>query len=224
MNNNFRTLVSAIMVKVNSLYYKNRTHWTEMVEMNATFDGDLTGREYYDAGNGFLLVKMSDDVLSEEDLIGSTMVMVINMGEGESVTETVITSEIIMKEPIDSNNYMIGVIHPTYQFPCVMIVHGDVSAAMGMAMPQGTYYAYMPDTGAEHFYTQSLSCISGVQEVVHKIDEKYLPDVGLKKNEVQTMIDDAVENDVQVMINDTVKNDVKDMIDDAIKGAIGGSY
>ena len=63
----------------------NRTHWSEMVESDNTFNGDLTGRDTIQVDEGMYLVKMSDAVFSVDDLIGHTLTL-YNRGENPEMT------------------------------------------------------------------------------------------------------------------------------------------
>ena len=59
----------------------NRTHWTGTEKVENTFDGNLDGREYVSIGNGYCFVKMSERILTTDDLVGSTCV-IRNVEEG----------------------------------------------------------------------------------------------------------------------------------------------
>jgi hypothetical protein len=201
-------------------YVENRTHWIEMTEGVSAFDGDLTGKEYFEAGDGVVLIKMSDTSMTNEDLLGSTVIIKHNVPElgatGDVTLEYVITEDNILIQKLDDSNYLLMVSNDM-DIPSLYIVHGDLSS-VGVPIQEGTYFLTLLEGLPEgcYFYTHSLSCLNGMKEVVHKIDEKYLPEVGLKADEVSTMIDEAITTQVSTMIDEAIKK--------SIIGAIGGNY
>lgn len=191
----------------------DKPFYSELVEGAPEFNGDLTDKEYIDVGDGILTVKMSDTPLTMEQLLGSTVVVKLNGSDfgvdEDTIVEFVATEENIMMQQLDESSYMLGIIYND-MIPVVYVVSGDLSS-MGVPLTDGVYFIYA-QMDTQYIYAQSLSCLNGMQEVVHKIDEKYLPEVGLKADEVATMIDETVPT----MIDEAVAK--------AITGAIGGSY
>jgi hypothetical protein len=192
----------------------DKPFYSEMVEGTAEFDGDLTGKECVDYGNGISMVKITENTVTLEQLVGSTVVVKAPDGYDDVVFE--ITEDMIEVQTVTETTGMMIVVAD--ELPLMFVAYGDVAAA-GAPFSDGTYFMYQPIDGSDA-YTRSLSCLSGMQEKVHKIDAKYLPAVGLKAEEV----DEAIVNKVPTMIDDAIAAQVPALIDDAIAGAIGGSY
>lgn len=74
-------------------YVQNRTHWVEIIEGNAEFDGNLTGREFIQAADDLYFVKMSSTFLTEQELIGRT----IKMYTPDEIQEMVIEESFLSK-------------------------------------------------------------------------------------------------------------------------------
>jgi hypothetical protein len=187
--------IKALLRKVDNKTYddlKNKPFGSEFVEGAASFDGNLTGKKYYEMDEGMTLVKISDTPITKEKLIGSTMVvkgMDAIDPEIPNELEMTIAEDMVMQESVNDTSYMLGVV--CGEVPAVFAFHGDCSA-MGMP-PEGTYFIYgVFDPEAPPIYVHSLSCLNGVREVITKIDAKYLPEVGLKADEVASMINEAI--------------------------------
>lgn len=197
---------------------QDKPFYSEITEGVVEFDGDLTGREWYDMGGGGILIKASDTPLTMEELLGSTVIVKHNIKDfgaiGDTAVEIIATEENTVKEEISESAYAISMFSE-FDVPAMHVIVGDLSS-VGLTAPEGTYFVYMT-MNEEYFYTQSISCLSGMQEKVHKIDKKYLPEVGLKADKVKAMIDEAMEATIS-------EEAVSEMINNAIGAAIGGSY
>ena len=155
--------------------------YIEVKEGAAEFDGIFEGREYIDLGGEIILVKISDDVFTEEDLIGSELTFTtnVNLNNGNVVDEYsdtfTVLQDSVMKQNITENDYLIGVMHMDLGIPMLYIIVGDTSP-MGIVIPQGTYYPYLYLDEDIYVYTRSVSCISGLIETVNRINPKFLPE------------------------------------------------
>lgn len=191
--------IKSLMRKIDNKSYdelKNKPFGSEFVEGVLEYDGDISTVKWTDMNN-VLLIKMSDVPLTKGELIGSTIVIkhnVLDLGAtGNSVIKFVVTEEHVMEESVDESVYILGVMSEA-QMPAILVAHGDMSY-VGFPIAEGTYFVQIPEEEIGegcYFYTHSLSCLNGIKEVITKIDEKYLPEVGLKEDEVKAMIDEAI--------------------------------
>lgn len=142
----------------------NRTHYTEP-GIDPTFDGNLDGREYFTMNYGvagIYYVKVSDRVLTREDLIGETIV-----GEASGQTMDTVITENDLHDPGITGAIAIladGV-------PALISNSQEFTAGNGETVPVGTWFGYLPDG----FCVKSISCLTA-EETVHKLDPKFLPD------------------------------------------------
>lgn len=143
----------------------NRTHWTETVEADTTFDRDITGRDTVMIDDGTYLVKMSDQILTAEDLYGHTVTVYMS---GEDPNE--MTLELTEDNVTDMNPNGVPAVVANEVLFCVQ---SDFSMG-GISMKAGVYFLCMYMDGVPAAYVKSTSCLDGVKEVVHKLDNKYL--------------------------------------------------
>ena len=131
--------------------------------INPYFDGDITGRETVQVGDGVRLVKMSDSVISEADCIGAELIVDLD-GEQQTIP---VTEDIIfdLAEMIGVSGFCISEL-----FVTVVTEPGSIS---GIAFDKGTYYLYSVSNDMAG-YTKYFSALSGT--VVKKMDPKYLPE------------------------------------------------
>ena len=143
----------------------NRTHWTETVEADTTFDGDITGRDTIMLDTGTYLVKMSDQILTAEDLYGHTVTVYMS---GEDPNEMAL--ELTEDNVTDMNPNGVPAVVANEVLFCVQ---SDFSVD-GISMKAGVYFLCMYMDGVPAAYVKSTSCLAGTKEVVHKLDNKYL--------------------------------------------------
>lgn len=162
-------------------YIENRTHWIGTAEAPLTFDEDMTGKEVVEMGTGYYLVKMSDTPKTAEELIGSTLIIKQTPTEQNDysgpVFELVIDETVIFPtydSDVGSIIAVVNVYSSGSETPYIFSVQGDISET-GFSLSEGVYFVYIRGDNA-YIYTHSLSCLTGPQEVVHKLDKKYLPD------------------------------------------------
>ena len=146
-------------------YIKGRTHWVETVEGVIEFNGDLTDREYLPFNETTFGVKVSDKVLTESDLIGSTLCL--SSGGG-----IVVTADMVMHDNGSVGVVLMGV-------PFVATVPDEWNG-----FSKGTYFVYYTEKiytddenyYVEEMYTRSISCLTWENTIVKTIDEKFIPD------------------------------------------------
>lgn len=142
--------------------------YAENVIVDPTFNGDITGREIVQIEEGGYLVKMSPQYVSVSDLVGATAT-ISSAGEEQVMP---FTEELVIDMTpvfgVSGAAVMLG-----ESAPLIVSIPSDATA-MGITLTAGTWSTYVP--GSE-FFVKSLSClVSGEQEVVHRLDPKYLPD------------------------------------------------
>lgn len=154
----------------------------EVTESVIEWDGNSTGKEILDIGIDSVLVKISDDVLTVDELIGSTVV--IN-------TEGTESSISIDQEAAQALQMMDGVLAVMWNgSPIIFIVTADGDYS-GLLMKKGTYFCvveddyYNPPQILE--YVKSLSCLTGQVETIKKLDENYIPNTIARTTDIPTI-------------------------------------
>lgn len=66
-------------------YIKNRTHYIDKPSEVITFDGDTNGKDFIDLSDNNLIVKVSDNTYTVEELIGA--LVFTNVGDSARLTE-----------------------------------------------------------------------------------------------------------------------------------------
>ena len=130
--------------------------------LNLVFDGNLDGRETFAPGGDQIMVKLSDAVLTVDDLIGGT---VIYEGDGQE-TQIELTNENVVDMSAESGlpALMVG-------FDGVMVIYGDLSA-MGLPLTPGVWVAYAEDVIlVKSISNPNATIITGE---LKKIDNKYI--------------------------------------------------
>ena len=143
----------------------NRTHWIEKVEADYTFDGDITGRGTIMLDDGIYLVKMSDKILTADDLYGHTVTVFMKGEEPEEMT-----LELTADNVTDMNSEGVPIITGAEALWCVQT---DFTQS-GISMKAGVYFLCVCPDGTPQAYVISASCMSSTKDVVHKLDNKYL--------------------------------------------------
>lgn len=142
-------------------YIKNRPGGYEE-GFEITWDGDTTGKTVVDINEDARLIKVSDAILSQEDVIGGT----IDAGSARVFT---ISSEMIT--PLDGRNFALEMF--------VVIVADAPAMFAETELPEaGIYFTSAPSYGIN---VNSLSKL-----IVFQYDDKYIPDTIARKDEVYT--------------------------------------
>ena len=140
----------------------NRTHWYGLETVDHTFNGDMTGMTAITVENGFNFVKVSDAVLTADDLIGST----ITICEGGQVGTFEVPEEYI--QDLSSEGI------PAVALEEVAICVQEDFSLYGVSFTAGVYFLCIVEDGKSVAYVKHLSAIPAEQEIVHKLDNKYL--------------------------------------------------
>ena len=143
----------------------NRTHWIEKVEKDCSFDGNLDGREYVQADDEMYLVKMSDTVYEASDLIGHTVTAYMEGEDPDTMT---------MEITEDSIDDLTPEGLPFLMAQQMVWICREDTAVSGITIPKGTYFLCIQSEGVSRFYTISCSILPNVEEVIHKLDNRYL--------------------------------------------------
>lgn len=124
-------------------YIKNRPggYYQTVPGVDITWDGVIGDRPKAQPYEGMYLVKVSDEVLAAEQLIGATVTMV----EGSKNTSTV-----LLEDDVVSGDGFVGAFRQT-------IGSFSKTAVEGLSVPEtGTYFAYMEE-GGETTYISGLT-------------------------------------------------------------------
>ena len=159
---------------------------TEIVEGVITFDGDYSKYEYVDMGAGYL-VRVSDKVLTVDDLVGATIRIVqpsTSRFEDHILTEALIVPAEVLGIPsvYGAQVSVVGGID-------ILSLGGDLSSLASMGIPitkEGTYFSCVTDLD-EGWYVESVSCLTGQVETVKPLDEKYIPDTIARVEDIPTI-------------------------------------
>lgn len=145
-------------------YIKNRTHYIDKPSEVITFDGDTNGKDFIDLNDNELIVKVSDNTYTVEELIGGSMH--VNIGYGLRLTEELI-------EQING-----GLFIGTEDTLFALIVHNPDTFASSISEifdipPEtnwtiGTYFLYVP---SQSLWFSRLN----LPETAVRLDPKYLP-------------------------------------------------
>lgn len=158
-------------------YVKNRTHYEIPPKFDIRWDGDMTGKfalPLDDLGMpGIYLVKVSDLVLSADDIAGATQIYY----DG--------TEETIYSSSVDAESFP-----GAYKASYIASVYNQEILNSALGLPDGTitngmYFTSQPEYG---FY---IAGFVGVPTIV-KLDEKYLPDTYASKEYVDNLITGAI--------------------------------
>ena len=125
----------------------------------------MEGRTYLSIANGYTFVKITDQVLTEVDLIGSTVVLRTFSAPDEDAT-------IIITESMIQDGASEG-------YPALLVGEFIVSAyadfdIYGLHIEKGVYFLYYAEDGVPVGCVYSLSALPDEEDVVHKLDNKYL--------------------------------------------------
>lgn len=147
--------------------------YVDTAMVNVIFNGDMTGWETVDMGEGTYLIKASSQYVPVTSLVGSTVVCNFKGVQTVTITEEDISN---MTEELGVDSWQIfktiEVDSSTVTMPIACGL-SDNATSNGITLSAGVWFFY----GNEGYaYTKSLSCLNGEQEVVHKLDMKYLPD------------------------------------------------
>ena len=155
-------------------YIKNRPGGYEE-GFEITWDGDTTGRVSATAeGMPYVWYKVSDKILTLNQIVGSTLTMV---SKGESHQEVITSDQTAEYEFGISNNGLV-IIVATKQGIYTIDSYGT---SITFNIPEtGIYFGYMVDSGVT-MYLSSLSHF-----IVHPFDDKYIPDSIARKDEIYT--------------------------------------
>lgn len=160
----------------------NRTHYTETVMVEPTFDGDMTGREVIQFDSKSYIVKATPQVVDPNELIGATVAFNMGGTDGEmTITDALIADAMALGVPGTVVLYNAA----TY---LVLILPEDATVD-GVVVSAGTWFLCVPG----QIYVKSLSCLQPYEkEVVHKIGKKFI--VGTPHTLTDTSRPVAVQN------------------------------
>lgn len=146
-------------------YIKNRTHWVEVSDDTVFFDGNMVGKEYVFMEDDTYMVKVSNVILSKENLLGSTLTVCTPGGDPEEMTMELNETDIydMAAEGIPALTVK----------GMVICLQEDFSTA-GISATAGVYFVCVVIDGSTVAYVKHLSCVPRGGEIVHKLDNKFL--------------------------------------------------
>ena len=136
-------------------YVKNRTHYAEKAFEDIFWDGDTDGRDVGYLNDKNCFCKVSDQILTVEDLVGSKII-------NES------GKEIILKESdvVQATEDIIRI------YSSAAVVVSTPTTYMGVVFPSSGVYSSLNTSFSTPSYTSAFIA----KETVHTLDAKYLPD------------------------------------------------
>ena len=165
-------------------YIKNRPGGYE-TGFEITWDGDTTGRASATAeGAPYVWYKVSDKILTADDIIGATVTAVEN-GVSQSF---VVTSDMIIEQEY---GYVIG-----YSYIFIAAKTGDFN---GMHIPEpGVYFLNASADG----FSVNVSSLSTIIPI--PFDDKYIPDSIARKDKVYTKDEVYTKNEIYTNYSHTM--------------------
>lgn len=144
----------------------NRTHWSSTEAVDNTFDGNLEGRIYYVVDETLVFVKMYDEFLTAEELVGATVVIYENDSGTPEEGEVFISEDFV--DDLSSDGIPVLSIGEA-----IFSVQNDFSF-YGYSIEKGVYFACYTENSIPVAYVKLLSAIPDEQEVIHRLDNKYI--------------------------------------------------
>lgn len=167
----------------------------ELTEGIITFDGDYSKHEYVDVGDDCFCVRISDKVMSKDEVVGSTVRYVYL---GRTADYLLSESDVISFEESGMTGVEGFVANVLWERPNgtkfsangVISIGGDFTIVQSIGLPftkEGTYFMVRP----YEYYVESLSCLTGLVETTKILDEKYLPESVVLESELNSALSDA---------------------------------
>lgn len=159
-------------------YIKNKPFGVKQAFEPITWDGNIEGRDRIDLSaiaNGIYLIKVSDEILDYDMLLGSTLN--VSTLEGVVETKTLLENELMPKEMGEEVGFYIN---QDFEFiSCFDVDKANATVNGEFTLPStGIYFIANVDVTVDPnnaiVYVSSIS-----KEEVIKIDEKYIPDAEL---------------------------------------------
>ena len=203
---------SRILLNYDYYTYKNNK-WIKMIfaeentyKYDIVWNGDMTNHSTLESGDGVYFVKVSDEVIECDELIGA----VISITNSDGVTQTATTGYSLWIDDALYTGAIAMRIQGSPPTDIIMVVYNAEALAASLGIPTGIY------TNGIYFYYTADAYISRLTTKnfakIKKIDGKYL-DVDLTSY--------AKASDLTSYAK---ASEVESMIAEAISGAIGGSY
>lgn len=143
--------------------------YEEIIDINTTFDGNYKERDFIweDEEHGLYVIKISSEVPSVDELIGSTYICHVNGIDREYTIE---------ESNIWDLRDFLGV--PVYMLDRngnsrdIYFVEQDCTFG-SMSLSAGTWYTGV-DREGDYEYAKFLSCLQDKQKIVHKLNNKFI--------------------------------------------------
>lgn len=181
--------------------YDNRTHYTEPAYSEITWNGDIDGlveaqvtnpQTGEDIDMGQRMFKVSDLLLTMDDCRNSIVTLASNDE----------TMSFDIDEAIAVDEDLIG-LSEAGPFICLKDNHSvALTDTIEMRFPEAGVYFVFAEEQSETMYVSSFKYISG--EIVHQIDEKFIPEAIARVSDVSEVASKIVQSDYEVSDPDNI--------------------
>lgn len=162
-------------------YIKNRTHWVEGNGANTLeWDGSTDGLALLSPDGETTLYKVTDFFVGKDDLVGGTVTI-------SGAMDITISSEMVQGEAGDGFElYMVG-----YNGTTLLLTANQDITMEGLTIEKGTYFLSMGAAG----YVSKVTLLTPAfgEEIVHKIDPKFISIGGYGYDNSEVLFDQTVE-------------------------------
>ena len=145
-----------------------------------TFDGNLEGKEYFQAGEDIYFVHLSDTFVDSSELIGGTITITAKGLEDTSSNQNLTISEDLIYDMSEDFGF------PSYSISEACIVLSQSSTEEGITFSSGIWIAYHQDV----FYISELKAPKAVfnnGENILLLDPEYIKDMYYEKKEEEIL-------------------------------------
>ena len=158
--------------------------------INITWDGNITDKTvvYLNPDNTFGVCKVSDKILTQEDVIGGSISAMVKNKEGNY--ESVIGIESITQDDIGA---MSDVIFSVREH---IIFISAPTTFNGMTFPEAGIYFIFSNTEGNEYYLSSLTKTGVITP--HQFEDKYIPNTVVRKTDV---IDNLTSTDTNMPLS-----------------------
>lgn len=153
--------------EANPAFVKNKPFYDtrEYSEFNLTFDGNITGKEYVNATDAIYLVKISNQPISKEKIIGAT----IDFYYAGDVHSNTIDSNMLMTDESGSTIYGEGILFSVGQNG--FTIGNSISLTTGVWVQ-----CIIVDGSVRRGYVSKISKTTLIGGELQKIEPKYIPE------------------------------------------------
>ena len=158
--------------------------------INITWDGNITDKTvvYLNPDNTFGVCKVSDKILTQEDVIGGSISVMAKNKEGNY--ESIIVIDSITQTDIGAMSDVIFTVRED------IIFISAPTTFEGMTFPEAGIYFIFSNTEGDEYYVSSLTKTGVITP--HQFEDKYIPDTVVRKTDV---IDNLTSTDTNMPLS-----------------------